>query len=253
MNGRRSPSRRHISFRFLGWFAVLSLVALSVLAPMSVAAASNHSNNGTLKIHEQGTPSGTENNDPKVCSFNIEGFGFDAGQTGFIVFETQGGDKPVGTNAGPFDFGPTNAAGFYATQYFHLDPGHYKAALLGKKDARGNVSDVKAKSKVFKVECETTAPTPTPTPTPVRPTPTPTATPGGEEEGANPTPTATPGGNVSGATGKPHHPLPPTDTVLTPTAAAGHSDAWRMAVMALAGMLATVLLLTPVRSPVRRR
>ena len=131
----------------------------------------------------------------------------------------------------------------------------WKLDLAMKKDARGNVSDVKAKSKVFKVECETTAPTPTPTPTPtpVRPTPTPTATPGGEEEGANPTPTATPGGNVSGATSKPHHTLPPTDTVLTPTADAGHSDAWRMAVMALAGMLATVLLLTPVRSPVRRR
>jgi hypothetical protein len=259
MNGRSSSSRRHISFRSLGWLAVLALVALSALAPVSVAAVSSNANNGTLKIHEQGTPSGTEENDPKVCVFNIEGFGFDAGQTGWIVFETQGGDQPTGTNAGPFDFGPADANGFYATAYFNLDPGHYQAALLGKKDAQGNVSDVKAKSKVFKVDCATTAPTPTPTAAPVGPTPTPTATPtptptptpGGGEEAATPTPT--PNGGVSGATAKPRHTLPPTDTVLAPAASSVRSDAWRMLVMALAAFLATTLLLTPARSSIRRR
>ena len=62
----------------------------------------------------------------------------------------QGGDGPTGTPAGPFDFGPTNANGYYATQYFNLDPGHYKATLYGKPGRE----DEKAKSKVFKVECE---------------------------------------------------------------------------------------------------
>jgi hypothetical protein len=244
MDARRSPRPRRFSFRSVGWLAALAMVAVSVLGPVAVAAANDApGNNGTLKIHEEGTPSGTEDNDPKVCSFNVEGFGFDAGQSGYIVFETQGGDQPVGTNAGPFDFGPTNSDGFYATEYFHLDPGHYQATLLGKKDEKGNVSDVKVKSKVFKVECAS-APNPTPTPTP---------TPGGEEEGAAATPTPTPQGAVSGATATPHRSLPPTDTAVTPVAAVHTSDAWRMVVMALAAVLASGLLLTPVRSSIRRR
>ncbi len=111
-------------------------------------------NNGTLKIHEADDPSGTESNNPKVCSFNVEGFNFDEGQTGFLVFETQGNDSPAGTPAGPFDFGPADVSGFYATEYFDLDDGHYKATVYGK-DTGGaiNLDDEKAKSKVFKVEC----------------------------------------------------------------------------------------------------
>lgn len=111
-------------------------------------------NNGTLKIHEQGTPSGTENNDPKVCSFNVEGFGFDAGQTGYIQFTVQGGDKPTGQDAGPYPFGPTDLSGFYATEYFSLVDGHYKATLYGKMLPGGQLDDIKAKSKVFKVICD---------------------------------------------------------------------------------------------------
>jgi hypothetical protein len=110
-------------------------------------------NNGTLKIHEKGTPSGTENNDPKVCSFNVEGFGFDADQTGYLQFTVQGDDKPTGTDAGPYSFGPTSANGFYASQYFTLTDGHYKATLYGKMLPGGQLTDFKAKSKVFKVRC----------------------------------------------------------------------------------------------------
>jgi hypothetical protein len=242
MDARRLPRPRHFSFRSVGWLAVLAMVALSVLGPVAVAAANDApGSNGTIKIHEEGTPSGAEDNDPTVCSFNVEGFGFDAGQSGYIVFETQGGDEPVGMNAGPFDFGPTNSEGFYATEYFHLDPGHYQAALLGKKDAAGNVSDVMVKSKVFEVECAS-APSPTPTPTP-----------GGGEAGAAATSTPTPQGGVSGTTGKPHHTLPATDIAVTTLAAVDRSDGWRMVVMALVALLASGLILTPVRSSIRRR
>lgn len=127
----------------LGVFSLLMMGAVSLTSP---AAATG--NNGTIKIHEEGTPSGTESNDPKVCSFNIEGFGFDPNQTGYIVFDVQGGDGPTGTPAGPYDFGPTNADGYYATQYFSLEEGHYKATLYDDAD------NEKAKSKVFKVDCE---------------------------------------------------------------------------------------------------
>ena len=121
-----------------------SLVVLSTTAVLAGAG-----NNGTIKIHEQGTPSGTMNNDPKVCLFNVEGFGLDAGQTGYLVFSVQGGDGPQGTDAGPFAFGPADASGYYASEYFSLSAGHYKATLYGK----GDLTDVKAKSKVFKVTC----------------------------------------------------------------------------------------------------
>ncbi len=75
---------------------------------------------------------------------------------------------------------------------------------------------------------------PTPTPTPVA-TPTP---PTGEVEGA----TGTPPGAV----------LPATDT-LTGNPAAPSSDGWRLILLAMAGLLAVTLLLTPAESVARRR
>jgi hypothetical protein len=141
----------------------LAITASLLLSNIALTASATNGNNGTIKIHEQGTPSGTENNDPKVCVFNVEGFKLDANQTGYLKFDVQGGDKPTGTNAGPYNFGPTNANGFYASQYFNLKPGHYKATLYGKKLPNGTLSDVKAKSKVFKVTCDSPTPTNTTT------------------------------------------------------------------------------------------
>ena len=127
--------------------AAVSAGALICLLASSAAFAGN---NGTLKIHEQGTPVGTPDNDPKVCVFNVEAFDLDPGQSGYLVFSVQGGDVPEGTDAGPFAFGPADADGFHATGTFALEAGHYKATLYGK----GDLTDVKAKSKVFKVTCE---------------------------------------------------------------------------------------------------
>lgn len=133
-------------------------------------------NNGTLKIHQQGTPSGTNNTDPHICVFNGEGIGLDAGQTGYLMFEVQGKDAPKGVEAGPFAFGPANASGYFATKYFTLANGHYKATLYGKRLPTGELSDVKAKSKNFKVMCApATPPTSTKT-TPPPTTPRPTST-----------------------------------------------------------------------------
>lgn len=117
-------------------------------------------NNGTLKVHEKGTPSGTESNDPKVCSFNFEGFGFDASQTGYVLIEVQGGSAPVGQNAGPFTVGPANQDGYFESVYFNdgagptVKNGTYKATLYGKQLPGGELQDEKAKSKVFKVNCQ---------------------------------------------------------------------------------------------------
>ena len=96
---------------------------------------------------------------------------------------------------------------------------------------------------------------------PVEPTPTPTATPTATPTGevidatGTPGPTATPTGEVLPATGTPTTTLPPTDTLgsATPPAA---NDGWRLILLAMAGLLAATLLLTPAQSVVgkgRRR
>lgn len=139
-----------------------ALFALAtVVMPVSNAFANPNGNNGTLKVHEQGTKAAFINNDPKVCVFNFEGFKFDVGQTGYINIEPQGGSQPVGEAVGPISFGETNANGYAETEYFNTENGvqvkngMYKATLYGK-DTGGNIDlkDVKAKSKVFKVNCE---------------------------------------------------------------------------------------------------
>jgi hypothetical protein len=130
-----------------------AVLASAALVWLVAAAGVSAGNNGTLKIHELGTPAGTPNNDPKVCIFNVEAFGLDAGQTGYLVFVGQGGDAPQGADAGPYAFGPADANGYAVApqnSYFSLAAGHYKATLYGKAD----LTDVKAKSKVFKVTCE---------------------------------------------------------------------------------------------------
>ena len=99
----------------------------------------------------------------------------------------------------------------------------------------------------------TTEPTPTPTPVATEtatPDPTPTPTPVATET-ATPDPTATPDGGVGGATGTPGVTLPPTDTALT-NGGTPAGDSWRLIVLAMAGVLAAALLLTPATSVVRR-
>jgi hypothetical protein len=127
-----------------------AVLAAAALVWLVAAAGASAGNNGTLKIHELGTPYGTPNNDPKVCTFDVEAFGLDAGQSGYLVFDVQGGDAPQGVAAGPFVFGPADASGYAVSEPFSPPAGHYKATLYGKAD----LTDVKAKSKVFKVTCE---------------------------------------------------------------------------------------------------
>ena len=95
----------------------------------------------------------------------------------------------------------------------------------------------------------TTAPNDQPTdqpttdqPTTDQPTTAPTADP------AQPTvaPTSTPVGDVKGVTGKPELTPPPTDTMSASTTTTGSS--WQMLLLGLAGVLATVLVLTPATS-----
>ena len=123
----------------------LATVALVLFVTLGGALADG--NNGTIKIHQSTSPAGTPNNEPKVCTFNVEGFGFDVGQQGYIRFEVQGGDAPQGVDPGVNEH-VTAVDGSFSSNYHTLRPGHYKATLYD--DVTG---EEKAKSKVFKVTC----------------------------------------------------------------------------------------------------
>lgn len=138
---------------------LIGVFSINIVGVTQVGASNGRGNNGTLKVHEFGTPSGTESNDPQVCKFNFEGFQFDPAQVGYVVIEPKHGGAGVVT----LPFGATNASGYYATDYvndgasgYSIANGDYAATLYGKdtgNPAQPNLSDVKAKSKNFKVDC----------------------------------------------------------------------------------------------------
>jgi len=161
----------NIFFTFL--LAVMSVNLSGVLTLQNAFAAPG--NNGTLKVHELGTPLQKTNEDPKVCQFNFEGFKFDEGQTGYIVVSSELASDGVNSLASPIPFGPTANVGknqidaYAQTDYvntvgspYQLPNGHYKATLYGK-DGNDSIdlTNVKAKSKVFKITCKVTPNEPT--------------------------------------------------------------------------------------------
>jgi hypothetical protein len=100
-------------------------------------------------------------------------------------------------------------------------------------------------------DCNIVQPTPTPTATlpanpTVQPTATPTATPTGTVAGA----TSTPTGQVAGVTETLKVTAPPSDTIDVLGTAS--TNGWRLTLLALAGLLAAVLVLTPSPEPRRR-
>ena len=153
---RLSKFSRRVRFALSAVMFVLSGPVSSGLILFNPAVALADSNNGTIKIHELGTVSGTESNDPKVCTFNVEAYNLDPSQTGQLTFNTQGGDAPIGVDAGPYAFGPADATGYFATGYYSLQPGHYKATLSGVDGNNNNFG----LTKVFKVECPVVPPVP---------------------------------------------------------------------------------------------
>lgn len=101
----------------------------------------------------------------------------------------------------------------------------------------------------------TQAPTATPTQAPTAtPTQAPTPTPTGSvlpTQTINPTPTVTGSVEAATATATPARTLPSTDTI----GGSGNgpmNDGWRVVLLALAGILATALLLTPATAVVRK-
>jgi hypothetical protein len=195
------------------WRASLTLLAGGMLAAAGLTltlagpavAATAKGDNGTVKIHRSTTPVTDRRNQPHVCVFYLDGFGFDAGQS--VSWQIKSwpptGDRAV-VSSGTLVL---NSNGGGATADMTLPNGHYKL-LWNFTGERGF-----AKQKVFWVACRRPLPSPGPSPsgspapsgsaTPSRsPAPSPAATPSPRSAGG-PSPAASPPGGGRPTTGQP--------------------------------------------------
>ena len=138
--------------------ASLVITTAVVALPVHATSDSVPGNNGTLKVHEKDTPRNTENNDPKVCTFNFEGYGFDNGQDGVIITKQGSGNDRTEVKRlyMPKSVGADQHSTFTETEYITLADDHYKTTVYGKENMGEYKVELKAKSKVIKVECDTT-------------------------------------------------------------------------------------------------
>jgi hypothetical protein len=122
--------------------------------------AAKNGDNGTVKIHRSTTPVADRRNQPHVCSFYLDAFGFDPAQS--VSWQIKSwpptGDRTVAAS-GVLSL-DSNGAGH--TGGMTLPDGHYKL-FWNFKGEKGF-----AKQKVFWVACAAPAPPPThhPKPTP---------------------------------------------------------------------------------------
>ena len=138
------------------------------------APAAVNGDNGTVKIHNSSTPVTDRRNEPHVCVFYLDAFGFDPGQS--VSWQIKSwpptGDRAV-VDQGTLTL---DSAGDGWTSDQALPNGHYKLfwTFAGEHGA--------AKQKVFWVSC----PSSTPTPTCTCATPAPTASPSSPAPGVTP-------------------------------------------------------------------
>ncbi|MGW6917731.1 LPXTG cell wall anchor domain-containing protein [Kitasatospora sp. NPDC054939] len=206
--------------------AVPTAAALLLLAPTAEASQGGKSpngNNGTVKIHDAATGEEEKENNPKVCTFYLDSFGFDKTQA-VVWMITRVHDKDEEAVV----HGKLNVdgKGHGRTEDISLPDGHYKLYWVSVELEKGkfpkNPDLNNPKHKVFKVDCGGPTPTvkPTPTKTPTKSpssTPTPTKTP---TKSPSATPTATPSPSAT-ATGTPTPTGTPSPTVtVTPSATA---------------------------------
>ncbi|NUK10262.1 LPXTG cell wall anchor domain-containing protein [Streptomyces lunaelactis] len=126
--------------------AVMTAAAFSLLTAPA-AHATPPGDNGTVKIHDATTGEELRKNEPHVCSFYLDAFGFDGGQeVDWKIVEM----PPTGTKGKVADNGSLtlDGEGHGRTDDRTLPDGHYK--LIWNFDGEHG----KAKHKVFWTECE---------------------------------------------------------------------------------------------------
>ncbi|MBT2505581.1 LPXTG cell wall anchor domain-containing protein [Streptomyces sp. ISL-98] len=126
--------------------AVVTAAALSLLTAPS-AFATPPGDNGTVKIHDAETGKELRKNEPHVCTFYLDAFGFDAGQQvewRIEAWAPTADVKGVQVKAGSLTL---DADGHERTVDLTLPDGHYK--LFWNFDGEHG----KAKHKVFWTDC----------------------------------------------------------------------------------------------------
>ena len=154
------------------------------------APAARNGDNGTVKIHNSTTPVTDRRNEPHVCVFYLDAFGFDPGQS--VSWQIKSwpptGDRTVVASGALM----LDSSGNGHTGDMTLQNGHYKLFwnFAGEHGF--------AKQKVFWVAC--TAPTSTPTATPTSTvSPSPSSSPPSPD--VPPAPAPTPVGTTLPVTG----------------------------------------------------
>jgi hypothetical protein len=211
-----------------GWFSVLVLAGLALIAaPGATVAKQPSGNDGTVKIHDTATD--TEpvlRNEPHVSTFHLHFFFADPTQSGWWEIRAWApGDKGAVVLSGTYDTSADGSDREPTDGAYALPSGHYKLFWQGR-----NAQNVK--HKTFWVGY-------------VGPAPTATAQPTGS---AAPTGAVQPSGSVAPLTGAPT--LPPTDAMTTGETP-GSADLGIVFAI-LAAIVALGMLLTPNRSSRRR-
>jgi len=202
--------------RTLSSVSVVTAAAAACLlsAPTAYATPSAKGDNGTVKIHDAATGEEVRRNQPKVCEFYLDAFGFDARQKiRWKIVEM----PPTGTKGTVVQKGALvlDAEGHGRTEDMVLADGHYKL-VWNFKGEKG-----RAKHKVFWTECEDGTASPSPsgsTTAPASPVPTRTGGPGA-------TPTDGPSGGPSGEpSGEPSATSPEESSSAAPASPAASAS-----------------------------
>lgn len=193
--------------RTLNRAGVLSAVATAAFLVAPAAHATAPGDNGTVKIHDATTGEELRKNEPHVCTFYLDAFGFDAVQE--VDWHIEAWAPTADVKGATVKSGEItlDADGHGRTDDLSLPDGHYKLFwnFDGEKGA--------AKHKVFWTDCEDeeggggTTPTPTASPSGT-PGPSesasPSAEPGtgpSESDEAGTSPSASSSASAQGSTG----------------------------------------------------
>ncbi|MET7732825.1 LPXTG cell wall anchor domain-containing protein [Streptomyces sp. NPDC005402] len=133
--------------RILTRFGVLSAVASAAFLVAPVAHATPPGDNGTVKIHDSTTGEELRKNEPHVCTFYLDAFGFDAAQEVDWHIESWAPTADVKGETVKSGEITLDADGHGRTDDLSLADGHYKLFwnFDGEKGA--------AKHKVFWTDC----------------------------------------------------------------------------------------------------
>ncbi|MEU6079002.1 LPXTG cell wall anchor domain-containing protein [Streptomyces sp. NPDC047108] len=128
-------------------------LAASLLLGASPAYATPPGDNGTVKIHDAGTGEELRRNEPHVCTFYLDAFGFDGGQKvdWKIVGMPPTGTKGTEARSGSLTL---DGEGHGRSSDLTLPDGHYK--LVWTFDGEHG----RAKHKVFWTDCGDESPAP---------------------------------------------------------------------------------------------